>query len=141
MIHKKMPLQARWVAPHFPWRKKRPGELLLLHRDGRDFDASIVDQTRRLDGRARWFGIGHEALVNLVHVRKLMNVGEIDCDADDILQFEAGGLQDFLDILERGSGFRPNSAGDQFIGSIGTFLTGDIERVSGNDSVTERKSS
>ena len=69
--------------------------LLLFHRDGRDFNAGIVDQGRCLDGRPGWLGVRHDALVNLVHVRKFANVGEIDRDTDDVLQFKAAGLRTF----------------------------------------------
>src|SRR5271155_1524038 len=57
---------------------------LLFYSDGRDFDSGVVDQGCRLNGRAGWFGIGHDALVHLVHVGEFMNVGEIDGDADHI---------------------------------------------------------
>jgi hypothetical protein len=70
-----------------------------------------------------------------------VNVGEIHGDADDIFQFEACGLQDLLDVIERRSGFGSNSTCDQFVGRIRTLLACDVQCVSGDDSVTEWKSS
>src|SRR5580698_5592483 len=88
--------RAPWLAspdsvlrtPGLPFRDL----LLLLYRDCRNLDSGIVDQGCSLDGGARRLGIGHNIFVGLVHVRELVNIGEIDCDADNVLEFEAGGF-------------------------------------------------
>src|SRR5579863_8821213 len=72
--------------------------LLLFHRDRRDLNSGVVDQGRGLDGRAGRLGVRHNTLINLVHLGELMNVGEVDRYTDHILQFEASGLDDLLDI-------------------------------------------
>ena len=95
----------------------------MLYCDRRDFNSSVIDQRGCLNGRARRFGVGQYPLVNFVHVRELMNVSKIHGDTNDIFQFKASGLQDLLDVLERRRGFGSDSACDQFVGRIRTFLT------------------
>jgi hypothetical protein len=112
----------------------------LSYGDRRDFNSGIVDQGYRLNSRSSWLGIWHNILINLVHVRELMYVGEIDCDVDNVPQFEAGGLE-HLDILKCRSCLGANAPCSQSVELIRTLLTGNVQSIARHDAVTERKSS
>ena len=70
-----------------------------------------------------------------------MNVGEVDRNADHVLQFEASGFQNLLDVVEGSGGLGANASCDQLAGLVGTLLTCDVQSIAGNDAVAERKSS
>src|ERR1700722_330148 len=116
-------------------------ELLLFHRDRRNLNASVVDQGRCLDCRAGRFGVRQHTFVNLVHVGELMNVSEVDGHTDHVLQFEASGLENSLDIVEGCGCFGADSPTHQFVGLVRTLLTGDIESVSRYHAIAKRKPS
>ena len=124
-----------------PLMERGRDSLFLFHCDSRDLYAGIIDQGRCLDGRAGGLGIGHNAFVNLVHVRELMNIGEINRHADDVLQFETRCLKYLLNIFECGGRFGADATGNQCVGSVATLRPCDVERVAGHDAITERKTS
>src|SRR5579859_4149890 len=51
--------------------------LFLLYRNRRDLDSGIIDEGGRLDRRPGRLRVGHHTLVDLVHIREFMDVGEI----------------------------------------------------------------
>ena len=69
-----------------------------------------------------------------------MNVGEKDCYADHVFQFEACGFEDLLDIVEGRCGLWANAACGQLAGIVTTLLACDVESIADYDAVAERKS-
>src|ERR1700733_5095467 len=115
-------------------------ELLLFHRDRRDLNSGIINEGSSLNRGAGWLGVWHNALINFIHVGKLMNVGEVNGNADHILQLESRGLKNFLNVFKSCGGLGSDSARDQLVGLIGALLAGNVERVAGYASIAKRKS-
>ena len=137
---------ARSLESHFLRGEQRTplhqrDNLLLFHCDGRDFNSGIVDQGRSLNGCASRLWVRHDALIDLVHVREFVNVGEVDRHADHVFQFEASGFQDLLNIVEGRGGLGTDASRDQLVGIVGTLLACDVQSIAGYDAVAERKSS
>src|SRR5579872_1263031 len=106
-----------------------------------NLDACAIYQCCDLDGCARWLRIGHHAFVNLVHVGELVDICQKYGHADHVFQLKSGFLQHPLNILEGSAGLWTDAASGQFVGSIGTLLSGNVKSVAGNDSIAERKPS
>src|SRR5208283_3869146 len=113
---------------------------LLLHRNCGDLNPRIVDQGRGLNRGTGWLGIGHHALVNLVHVGEFMDVGEIDGYIDNVFHLETSGLRDLLNILKCRGRLATNPSCGHCPRSIRTLLARYAQSSSYEDPIAERKS-
>jgi hypothetical protein len=110
---------------------------LLLYRDGRNLNPGIVDQSGCLNSRSRRLWVRHDGLINLVHFRKIVNVGQVYSDGDYVFQFESSRFQHFLDVIESGFGLRTNASGGQLARIIRALLAGNVERIARDDAIAE----
>src|SRR5580704_2802768 len=115
------------------------GHLLSFYRDCRDFNSGIIDQGCGLNRRPRRLGIGQDVFVYLVHFPELMYVGEINGDANHVLQVETRGLENLLYICQRRSRFRADAARDQLASIVLALLACDVKSVPGHDAIAKRK--
>src|SRR5205807_1841754 len=114
---------------------------LLLDRDRRNLHPGIVHQGGRLNGRARGLRIRKNGLVHLVHFRKIMNVGQVYRDRNNVLQFVSRRLQYLRNVVERRFGLRTNAPAGQLAALVRSFLTRNVERIAGDDPIAEGKAS
>ena len=62
---------------------------LLFHGDGRDLDFRSTNPARDLHCGPGRFWIGHELLVDLVHLRDIIQVRDVDGHGDDVRHLKA----------------------------------------------------
>ena len=62
-----------------------------------------VDQPGDLKSDSCWLGVGNQLSLDLIHLRHIIQVGDVDRDGDDVSHLEA---RLFRNLLYRGDGVR-----------------------------------
>jgi len=112
---------------------------VLLYRNSGDFNLRVVHQARGLHRGARGLGVGKKTLVNLVHLRKFADVGQVDVNRHNVFEFKAGLLHNSRNVFQRGLGLLADASGLQLAMLVSSLLPGNVERIANYYAVTEWK--
>jgi len=112
---------------------------VFFYRNCGDLNPRMVYQARGLHRGARGLGVRKKTLVDLIHIGKLIDIGQVYVNRHDVFEFKTGLLDDSRDILQRGLGLLADPAGLQLAMLVSSLLPGNIERIAHYYAVAEGK--